>query len=155
MAAIETEAMTPSLLVRRIAPEDARAVAELSEQLGYEVSAEAVLERINALASCADREVAFVACLGTEVAGWIEATIAYHLQSPPHTLITGLVVKDGMRSHGIGRRLCSEVETWSRSKGIAVLRVTSRTTRERAHRFYLREGFTQTKTQAVFEKSLC
>lgn len=154
MAATETKTIAPSLLVRRIAPEDAAQVTELSAQLGYEVPIEAVSERIQALAARVEEQVAFVATVGTEVVGWIEAIVTHHLQSPAHTLITGLVVRDGMRSMGVGRRLCAEVEAWSRDQGIAVLRVTSRMTRERAHRFYLREGFTQTKTQAVFEKSL-
>lgn len=154
MAAIGTEALAASLLVRRIAPDDAAQVVELSRQLGYEISVEAVAERIRLLDPYAEREIALVACAGVEVVGWIEASIAYHLQSPAHSLITGLVVKDGMRSMGAGKRLCAEVEAWSRSKGIAILRVTSRIARERAHRFYLREGFAQTKTQAVFEKVL-
>ena len=158
MAATGTDgAVAASLLVRRIAPEDAVTVAELSGQLGYAISGEAVAGRIRAL-TCADsgsaRQVAFVACVGTEVVGWIEAVIEHHLQSPPHTLITGLVVKDRMRSLGVGKRLCAEVEAWSRTNGIAIVRVTSRMTRERAHRFYLREGYTQTKTSAVFEKVL-
>lgn len=154
MAATETKTIAPSLLVRRIEPEDAAQVAELSAQLGYKIPIEAVSERIQSLAACVEEQVAFVATVGTEVVGWIEAAVTHHLQSPAHTLITGLVVRDGMRSLGVGRRLCAEVEAWSRDQGIAVLRVTSRMTRERAHRFYLREGFTQTKTQAVFEKSL-
>jgi GNAT superfamily N-acetyltransferase len=78
----------------------------------------------------------------------------HHLQSAPHALIGGLVVKDGVRSLGLGRKLCAEVAAWSRSKGIAVLRVTSRMARENARRFYLRDGFRQTKTSAVFEKVL-
>lgn len=154
MAATGTEALVASLLVRRIAPEDAAAVTELSAQLGYEVSVKAVSARIQKLASCEETQVAFVACANSKVVGWIEAAITHHLQSPPHTLITGLVVEDGMRSMGVGKRLCAEVEAWSRNKGIATLRVTSRMTRERAHSFYLRQGFTLTKTQAVFEKSL-
>ena len=154
MAATGTETIAPSFLVRRIALEDAAQVAELSAQLGYQMATEAVSESIRALAVRAEDQVALVACSGTEIIGWIEAVVAHHLQSPPHTLITGLVVRDGRRSLGVGRRLCAEIETWSRTKGIAVLRVTSRMTRERAHRFYLREGFTQTKTSAVFEKIL-
>jgi GNAT superfamily N-acetyltransferase len=98
--------------------------------------------------------LALAACAGSEVIGWIEAEIARHLQSTPYTLITGLVVKDSARSFGVGKRLCQEVEQWSRRKAISILRVTSRVSRERAHRFYLREGFTQTKTSAVFEKIL-
>lgn len=154
MAATETETITASFLVRRIAPEDATQVAELSAQLGYKISTESVAERIRALTTCAEEQGAFIACTGTVVIGWIEAAITHHLQSPPHTLITGLVVRDGNRSLGVGKRLCAEIESWSRDHGIAIVRVTSRMTRKRAHKFYLREGYTQTKTSAVFEKVL-
>jgi GNAT superfamily N-acetyltransferase len=144
---------TDALELRLIAPEDAAAVSELSSQLGYQASPEEVRERIEALARHIDT-LALVACLHGEVVGWIEAEIARHLQSAPHALITGLVVKDGIRSLGVGKQLCSEVEHWAASNGLSVIRVTSRITREQAHRFYLREGFVQTKTSAVFEKIL-
>jgi GNAT superfamily N-acetyltransferase len=143
-----------SVLVRVVSHEDAASVAELSEQLGYEASAAETCERIKFLLAHAESQVAFVACLRDEVVGWIEASIVHHLQSPAHALIGGLVVKDGARSLGLGRRLCAEVENWSRDRGITVVRVTSRSTREGAHRFYLRDGYRQTKTSAVFEKVL-
>jgi GNAT superfamily N-acetyltransferase len=140
--------------VRVIAREDASAVVELSGQLGYEISAAQAEEQIERLAACAQTQVAFVACMGTDVVGWIEAAVTYHLQSPPYSLISGLVVRDGVRSLGVGKMLCVEVEAWSRAKGVGVLRVTSRMTREGAHRFYLRDGFKQIKTSAMFEKVL-
>lgn len=150
-----TNGCPPQVLsVRAISHGDASAVAELSGQLGYEASAKDVAERIQSLLACAERQVAYVACLGDEVVGWIEASLVHHLQSPVHSLIGGLVVKDGVRNLGVGKRLCAEVEAWSRGKGVAVVRVTSRMTREGAHRFYLREGYRQTKTSAVFEKVL-
>ncbi|ODU54444.1 MAG: hypothetical protein BGO25_14320 [Acidobacteriales bacterium 59-55] len=137
---------------------DAGAVAELSGQLGYEVSVEAVDAHIAELSSCPERQIAFVACLKTEagakIAGWIEAAILRELQSPPCCFISGLVVREERRGLGIGKRLCAEVERWSREQGVAVLRVTSRMSREGAHRFYLREGFRQIKIWAVFEKML-
>lgn len=152
---IVTSASLPrTLFVRVIAPEDAAAVAELTGQLGYPASVVEITERIKALLTRAENQVGFVASRGNEVVGWIEASIVHHLQSAPHALIGGLVVKDGVRSLGIGRRLCAEVEEWSKGKGMNVLRVTSRMTREDAHRFYLRDGFRQTKTSAVFEKVL-
>ena len=154
MATTGIDGAATSLLVRAIAHEDAASVAELSAQLGYEVSVAAIEERIDGLSACAESQVAFVACINAEVVGWIEAAITRHLQSAVCTLITGLVVKDGMRSLGIGKRLCAEVEAWSRRNGVGVVRVTSRMSRERAHRFYLREGFRQTKTSAVFDKVL-
>ncbi len=127
METIVTSASLPRYYrCRLIAPEDAAAVAELTGQLGYPASEAEITERIKALLTRAEDQVGFVACLGDEVVGWIEASIVHHLQSVPHGLIGGLVVKDGVRSLGIGRRLCAEVEEWSKGKGMTLLRVTSR-----------------------------
>lgn len=142
------------VVTRAIAVEDAEAVAELSGQLGYETSSTKMTDRISSILPLRDDHLALVACVGGQVVGWIEAEVARHLQSEPHTVITGLVVQDGARSLGVGSRLCAQVEEWSLERGVPVIRVTSRMTRERAHRFYLREGFVQTKTSAVFEKIL-
>lgn len=149
-----TTANSQSLTVRAIVPADAAAVAELSTQLGYDATIDEIRERIAALPHPPGSHIALVACLDNEAIGWIEAEVTRHLQSMPHTLITGLVVKDGVRSLGIGRRLCAEVEVWSRANGISIVRVTSRSTRERAHCFYLRDGFSPTKISHVFEKVL-
>jgi GNAT superfamily N-acetyltransferase len=153
-AIVIEERPVSSVLVRVISYEDAAAVAELSGQLGYEVSGEMIAEQIQSLSSRAASQVVFVACVGAEVVGWIEAAITYHLQSPPYSLIGGLVVREGMRSLGIGKKLCAAVEAWSKEKGIETVRVTSRSSRADAHRFYLREGYERIKTSAVFEKVL-
>jgi GNAT superfamily N-acetyltransferase len=151
---VTSGALAEALHVRVIALEDTAAVAELSIQLGYQATAAETRERIAALLLNAENQIALVACVGGNVVGWIEASIVRHLQSAPYTLIGGLVVKDGVRGLGVGKRLCAEIEAWTRNKGLTVVRVTSRSTREGAHRFYLREGYTQTKTSAVFEKVL-
>jgi PhnO protein len=39
-------------------------------------------------------------------------------------------------------------------KGVDTVRVTSHSSREEAHRFYLRDGYRHTKTSLVFEKKL-
>ena len=142
------------VVTRAVVMEDAEAIAELSGQLGYETSSTRMTDRIASILPLTKDHLVLVACVGGEVVGWIEAEVARHLQSEPHTVITGLVVRDGARSLGIGSRLCAEAEEWSLQRGVPLIRVTSRMTRERAHRFYLREGFVQTKTSAVFEKIL-
>jgi hypothetical protein len=45
-------------------------------------------------------------------------------------------------------------EEWARQQGLGNIVVRSRATREAAHRFYLREGYAQTKISAVFTKIL-
>jgi GNAT superfamily N-acetyltransferase len=142
------------IVVREILPKDAEAVAALSGQLGYASSASEMKDRIEAMLPLKSDHLVLVACDGDQTVGWIEAEIVHHLQSPAHALITGLVVSEEARSLGIGKRLCVEVERWSLGRDVPIVRVTSRMTRERAHQFYLREGYVQTKTSAVFEKIL-
>lgn len=143
-----------ALTIRRLRFEDAEAVAELNGQLGYPASVEEIRERIAALAANAASQAVFAACVDDEVVGWVEVAISLHLQSRPFALIGGLVVKEGLRGQRIGQRLCQEAEAWSREQGVQAVRVTSRSTRENAHRFYLRDGYKDVKTSRVFEKAL-
>jgi len=147
-----------SVVVRRVQMDDAEEIAKLSGQLGYEASTEEISERIEKLSGCGESQAVFVACLRTDGAdklvGWIDVAITLHLQSPPFVLIGGLVVQEDLRGLGIGRRLCEEAENWTRARGISTMRVTSRSTRADAHRFYERDGFKEIKTSKVFEKVL-
>lgn len=140
--------------VRAIEEGDAADAAELAGQLGYERTPQEVREWIAGLGGRGEVQAAFVACVGGRVVGWIEASIERRLQSPAYALIGGLVVKDGFRGRRIGARLCAEIERWSRARGVSKVRVTSRSSREDAHRFYLREGYAETKTSLVFEKRI-
>jgi hypothetical protein len=88
------------LVVRMVSREDAGAVAELSGQLGYETSAEAMAERIGIVAGHPESQIVFVACLRGELVGWIEASISHHLQSPAYSLIGGLVVRQEVVCRG-------------------------------------------------------
>ena len=142
------------LLIREILHGDAVAAAQLAKQLGYERTPAEVGDWIGSMNAPGDSRMAFVACLGDEMVGWIEISIVWHLQSDPAGLIGGLVVKDGVRNAGIGRQLCERAERWAVEKGVSVMRVTSRSTREAAHRFYLRDGYRQVKMSCVFEKQL-
>jgi GNAT superfamily N-acetyltransferase len=151
MEAIVIEA--GELTIRRARLEDAEAVAELNGQLGYPAKEDEVRRRIAAIEQRAEQAV-FVAWVQDEVAGWIDVALASHLQNAAYALIGGLVVKENLRGRRIGRRLCEAAEEWARAQGVTTVRVTSRSTREDAHRFYLRDGYTDVKSSRVFEKIL-
>lgn len=142
-----------SIHIRAIQPQDAEAVSQLTTQLGYSRTPAEISAWIAQLDAHPSHQAAFVACTGDEVIGWIEVSIQHHLQSAPFGLIGGLVVSDRIRSRGIGRRLCERAEQWTWDQGVDTLRVTSRSTRSDAHRFYLRDGYRQVKVSHVFEKS--
>lgn len=139
--------------IRPVRPEDSGAVSELVTQLGYERAPEQVAAWVRELDS-RPAQACFVAELNGEVVAWIDVSLEHHLQSEVFGLIGGLVVKDGVRGAGIGKRLCERAEEWTREQGARRIRVTSRSTREAAHRFYLRDGYRQTKVSMVFEKPL-
>jgi GNAT superfamily N-acetyltransferase len=143
----------PEFSIRRLTAEDAEAVAELSGQLGYPASADELRKRLEDL-SLTEERVAFAAEREGKLAGWIDASIERHLQSDACVVIGGLVVRDELRGLGIGKRLCEEIEAWTRSRSIPCLRVRSQIAREAAHRFYLREGYRVVKTSLVLEKRL-
>jgi GNAT superfamily N-acetyltransferase len=148
-----TERDLSRLSFRQLTSDDSAAAAELSSQLGYPNSPDELRQRIEETSRSADR-VAFAAVLDGQIVGWIDAAIERHLQSSACAVIGGLVVRDDARGLGIGRRLCLEVEDWARSQSIPVVRVRSQIKREDAHRFYLRDGYSEVKTSLVFEKRL-
>jgi len=139
--------------IRPIEITDAGAVAVLSGELGYPVSAVAMEERIRKYALLTDR-VVFVACRQNAVVGWIDVGIVHHLQVEPNGEIGGLVVSHACRGAGIGAKLVSRAGDWAKEQGLTKMIVRSNITRDAAHRFYLREGYERTKTSAVFSKTL-
>jgi GNAT superfamily N-acetyltransferase len=153
MDSLSADQAFDDLFTRRIATTDAGAAAQLCGELGYPVSTDAMRERIEVLARLADHAI-YVACLSTEVVGWIEVSEAHHLQAESRAEIGGLVVSSKVRGRGVGRQLVSRAENWALKKGLKSVVVRSRIDREAAHRFYLRQGYAQTKTSAVFGKPL-
>jgi GNAT superfamily N-acetyltransferase len=132
-------------------PGDACQVADLTRELGYARSEGEIAEWLE---TCAGSQAALVACADGDVLGWVEVSLERRLQTPAFGLIGGLVVREGFRGRGIGQRLCAAAEDWVRQQGVQTIRVTSRASREAAHRFYRREGYRRVKTSEVFEKGL-
>ncbi|MGA9062731.1 MAG: GNAT family N-acetyltransferase [Terracidiphilus sp.] len=139
------------LNLREMEPGDSAAASLLIGQLGYERSPQQVIEWIASLGTGRE-QAAFVACLGDEVVGWVEVSIERRLQAAPSAYIGGLVVKESVRGQGIGRALCRRAEAWGWDRCAETVRVTSRSTRLDAHRFYVNDGYQVVKSSLVFEK---
>jgi GNAT superfamily N-acetyltransferase len=133
--------------------DDAAEAAELSGQLGYPTTAEVMEARLRRFASLQDHAV-FAACWEERVVGWVDVGLVQHLQSERYGEIGGLVVAEICRGQGVGQKLVEAAERWVADQGIEEMVVRSRITRERAHGFYLRHGYAQVKTSAVFRKPL-
>jgi GNAT superfamily N-acetyltransferase len=86
--------------------------------------------------------------------GWIHVEVRHTLVAPLAAQIMGLVVDDTARSRGIGRELLHSAEAWAAARACRRMLVGTRVTRERAHRFYQREGYAVEKTSYFFGKKL-
>ena len=142
--------MNPAVRIARI-DDDAR-IAELTAQLGYEVTQEAADERLRRILQRRDNRV-LVAEHEGRVAGWLHAVIADYIETGPFVVIASLVVDRTMRKRGIGRALLSSAEQWAVERGCQVVRLWSSAARTDAHRFYERLGYAHIKTQFSFVKS--
>lgn len=140
--------------IRPMTAADAPLVADLTTQLGYPTGAEETAERLATLESRPDEHAALVAEEEDRAVGWVHVTIYTSLESGRVATLGGLVVDEAHRSGGIGAELLAAAEAWAREHGADRMVVRSRIARERAHRFYAREGYTLLKTSHVFEKRL-
>jgi GNAT superfamily N-acetyltransferase len=145
---------TETLVLREITLEDAEAAARLSGELGYPVSTQQMAARIRAQLQLPDHVTYLATQPDGEVLGWIDVGITHHLQADRYAEIGGFVVSGAARSLGIGRKLLARAEAWAAERGLRRVLVRSQIARDRAHQFYLREGYQRTKTSAIFTKEL-
>ncbi|WP_028081990.1 GNAT family N-acetyltransferase [Solimonas soli] len=139
--------------VRPAGLDDAPAIAALSGMFGYEPDVDAHTERLAQLLSRPEHAV-WVAEHEGRVAGWLHAMLRLSLESRSYIEIAGLVVDQGLRSRGIGAALLRAAEQWAKERGHHEMRVRSNVLRSRAHAFYAREGYAETKQQRVLAKRL-
>lgn len=88
------------------------------------------------------------------VIGWLHVSRQPLLEVEIRAEVNGLVVAEGQRSLGAGARLLATAEDWARKHGCKSMSVRSNVIRERAHKFYERNGYEHYKTQKSFRKPL-
>jgi len=140
--------------VRPMAAADTSHVADLTTQLGYPTSPDETTERFAPIVARPDDHAVFIADDGERAIGWVHVELLPSLASGLHANIGGLVVDEGHRSDGVGAELLAAAEAWAVEHGASRMTVRSRIARERAHRFYEREGYALIKTSHVFEKPI-
>ena len=141
------------IMIRPARSFDAAALAELVTQLGYPTNAAAAADRLARLDSRPDHAV-FVADESSGVAGFIHVCVVETLENDPYAEIKGLIVAEALRGRGIGRELVAAAECWAGERSLTRIRVRSNVKRERARRFYERDGYYVTKASNVFEKAV-
>jgi predicted N-acetyltransferase YhbS len=142
------------IIFRKIKLGDVEGIESLMEQLGYKVSRSELVKRIGIIIKN-DDSAAFVAQNDKgKVIGCLQILITVRLAEGNYGEIVSLVVDQNERGNGIGAKLIEESITWLSGKGYPKIRVRCNTIRLEAHKFYKKLGFTEKKTQKIFEKDI-
>lgn len=89
--------------------------------------------------------VALVAEDGGRVVGFLDMEYRARLNfTTPQAWIPDLIVAEGARSRGVGRALLEQAEELAQEHGCWGMTLESATWRDRAHAFYVREGWADT-----------
>ena len=85
---------------------------------------------------------------------WLHVHAHHVVERDPRAEVGGLVVDEKYRDSGVGRLLMQQAEQWARKQGYSEVVLRSNVIRTRAHTFYESLGYTVTKTQKHFRKTL-
>ena len=143
-----------SVQIRAMVAKDADRVAALATQLGYPSTPSDVHERFERIAANNLHAVFVAGSQDRHVDGWVHVFVCHLMETDPYAEIGGLIVDERCRGSGTGQRLLEQAESWARAKACASIRLRSNIIRGEAHKFYLKRGYTITKTQHAFAKTL-
>ncbi len=143
-----------AIKIRKAQQSDAVRIADLSGQLGYPTSAKETAARLREVLRMKDGACFVAENQDEAVVGWIHVSVTPMLEVERRAEVNGLVVDEKVRSRGAGARLLEAGERWARKMRCKGMSVRSNVIRERAHGFYLRQGYEHYKTQKAFRKTL-
>ena len=147
-------AETSRIKVRRARPSDAPRLASLSGELGYPTTTAEMAKRLKKLGPASQNALFVAESSDAGVIGWGHVSVNHLVEVGTQAELNGLVVSEAQRSLGAGACILDAVEDWARKHGCPRMSVRSNVIRERAHKFYERQGYEHFKTQKAFRKAL-
>ena len=140
--------------VRKARSSDAVRLADLSGQLGYPVTKREMSARLKNALLAKNAAILVSETPQEGVIGWVHVSVTQLLEVERRAEIHGLVVDEKVRSRGAGAALLEAAESWARKRRCVHMNVRSNVLRDRAHGFYLKNGYEHYKTQKAFRKTL-
>ena len=140
-----------ALTIRPAVANDAPALAQMLDQLGYPTDASEIPGRLERMRERPGTTV-FVAEQRDKPVGVVTVHLfpALHT-SEPVAWLTALVVDETVRGSGVGSALVERAEEWASRHGAKRLALTSHLRRKEAHEFYKRRDYEQTGVRLAKE----
>lgn len=149
----KTANASSSTKIRRARLSDAPRLAELSGQLGYPTLPREMTNRLKQALAHKDGACFVAETPENGIIGWAHVSLTPLLEVDRRAELNGLVVEEQIRSRGVGAQLLAAAEKWAKRMRCTGMSVRSNVLRDRAHAFYLRQGYQLYKTQKAFRKA--
>jgi GNAT superfamily N-acetyltransferase len=144
---------TARTVLRRAQATDGAEMARLAGELGYPMSSAEMTRRLTVILPN-ERHYVAVAASGERLLGWMHVEHRFSLEGGDRAELMGLVVDSTARRQGVGGALLDHAETWTLAQGMSSLTVRSNAARELSHPFYESLGYSRSKTQHVYTKTV-
>jgi GNAT superfamily N-acetyltransferase len=141
------------IAIRRMTALDIPMSQALLSQLGYQLDAQEVRRRYDAVAESGDHTL-MVAEQDGRVIALCHAYARPALDKPPEVIVQALVVDQASRGSGVGKIMMAAAETWAADRGFASIALGSHVSRSQAHAFYEAIGYRREATSHLFRKAL-
>lgn len=144
-------------MIRRCRVEDTNAIQEINKyQLGYDYPVTKTRENLKRLLE--DKNHHFIFVFENEnnkkVEGYIHAELFEETYFDPMLNVLALAVSSFSQGKGIGSQLMLKIENEAKNLNIKEIRLNSGESRNSAHKFYEKIGYTCSKKQKRFGKKL-
>lgn len=138
--------------IREAMEADAEAIWKLNrKEMGYHFPLDATVRKLGSLLK-SDNDRIYVAVVNERVVAYVHAN-SYDLLYAPHMKnIMGIAVDSEYKHNGIGKALLRQVEMWAMQERAAGVRLVSGASREDAHAFYRKCGYSGDKQQLNLKK---
>jgi len=141
------------IAIRRMTALDIPMSQALLSQLGYQLDAQEVRRRYDAVAESGDHTL-MVAEQDGRVIALCHAYARPALDKPPEVIVQALVVDQASRGSVVGKIMMAAAETWAADRGFASIALASHVSRSQAHAFYEAIGYRREATSHLFRKAL-
>ena len=132
---------------------DSETINKLSIDLGYDIAPQEIADQRIGEILKSEIDNLWVYNENNQIKGWIHFFLANRVASSSFVEIGGLVVSSNCRKRGIGKQLVEHAMEWARTKNLKI-RVRCNSKRNETHIFYNAIGFSNTKSQHIFEAKL-
>jgi len=125
----------------------------LNPQLGYKTDFSGFSKRFRYLINSPEHSIV-IAKRNNEVVGWMHLAIRRLLENEDFAQLAAVVVSEKVRGFGVGTHFIKIAEDWARYFEFKTVGLNSSFPREKAHEFYLKNGYTHLKNSKLFIKKV-